>query len=257
MLLIDYYAYNNKLSGFHPGEKFLFFSLTLAICLSLHSMAISLAVILLMAAVVLIAGVPYRFYIKLLLIPTSFLVVGVLTVALSVSREMQDFIWFVPIGSWGLGVTAANLELALNLFMRCLGAVSCLYFLSLTTPLTDIMLVLKKMRLPALVMEMMVLIYRFIFILLDVAVQIITAQQSRLGYINLRRGWHALSRLILSLFVISYQQSQVMYDALVARCYTGRINSLEEGYGWSRRNLVLILLVDSALLVGYYLQEVI
>ena len=47
--------------------------------------------------------------------------------------------------------------------------------------MTDILEVLRKMRLPALLIELMMLIYRFIFLLLETASAIMTAQESRLG----------------------------------------------------------------------------
>jgi cobalt/nickel transport system permease protein len=250
MLLIDHYAYNNKLAGVHPGEKFLFFAVTVALCLALPTTFTTLVVTLLMAgAVVFAAGVPWRFYLKLLLLPGAFLAVGVAAVAVSVTRSPQDFIWAIHTGQYFFGITRQGLDNSVNLFLRSLGAVSCLYFLSLTTPMTEIADVLRKMRVPTLVIELMTLIYRFIFILLEVTGQIYTAQSSRLGYKNARTGFHSLSRLVLSIFIKSYRQSQAMYDSLVSRCYSGNLHILTEPRQWCARNILLIVTVDGALLL--------
>ncbi|KJS11276.1 MAG: hypothetical protein VR67_14670 [Peptococcaceae bacterium BRH_c8a] len=248
MLLIDHYAYSNKLSTVHPGEKFIFFVATVTICLALNSLATSLAVILLTgAAVILLARVPWQVYLKLMLLPASFLVVGVLTVAVTFTRNEGEFIWAVQLGSFTAGVTPGGLEFAGKMFLRSLGAVSCLYFLALTTPVTQMVGVLRWLRIPSLVIELMVLIYRFIFILLETAGHIYTAQSSRLGYRNVRTGFHSFSQLVLSLFVKSYRQSQTVYDALLARCYDGRLNFVEAKYRWSWVNIALIIAADGAL----------
>lgn len=247
MLVIDYYAYNNKLSTVHPGEKFIFFALTVAICLAMTSPATSAAVLMVTAAaVIVLAGVPWQLYLKLMLIPASFLVAGVITVAITFTRTNHDFIWAVQVGAYHAGLTAGGLETAGELLLRSLGAVSCLYFLALTTPITDTVSILRGLRVPTLVIELMVLIYRFIFTMLETAGRIYTAQSSRLGYRNLRTSYVSLSTLVLSLFVKSYRQSQAVYDALLARCYDGRLNFVEAKRHWSWQNMLLIIAVDGA-----------
>ncbi len=250
MLLIDYYAYNNKIATVHPGEKFLFFVLTLTITLAFDNVVTWLLVILLMAAtVVVLAGTPWFTYLKLLLLPGSFLIPGVLVLAVSVNTDPASFIRSVSVGPYAVGITGPGLETAVKAFLRSLSSVSCLYFLALTTPLSDMISLFKKFRVPSLIIELLTLIYRFIFVLLKVTGQIYTAQSSRLGYRNTRTALNSLSRIISSIFVKTYHQSQVMYDALLARCYQGSLNILEERRCLSARNLLLIATVDGALLI--------
>lgn len=251
MLLIDHYAYNNKLVSVHPGEKFLFFVLTISLCLSVTSVVTSLAVICVMAgAIVLLAGVPWRFYLKLLLLPGAFLIVGVITLMLTLTREQQGFIWFTGLGPYAVGITSHSLDVGVNLFLRSLGSVSCLYFLSLTTPMTDIVSVLRKLRVPALVVELTTFIYRFLFVLLEVAGKVYVAQSCRLGYKSMATGFNSLGRLVVSIFLNSYVNSQAVYNALVARCYTGNLPGVEDNHSFSMRNVLLILAVDGLLATG-------
>ncbi len=251
MLLIDYYAYNNKLAEIHPGEKMLFFALTLTLCLTLTSAATLLVIFLLMGGmVVFLADVPWRVYLKLMLLPGSFLIVGVGALAVSITFETHNFLWATQIGSCTIGITRQGLNDAANVFLRSLASVSCLYFLTLTTPVTDIVLLLNKLRVPALVIELLTLIYRFILILLEVSRQIYLAQDLRIGYRNLRTGLTSLGKLILSVFIKSYRQSLAMYDALVSRCYAGKLHVLEDRRQWSWRNILLIFLIDGALVLS-------
>lgn len=68
-------------------------------------------------------------------------------------------------GGW-LAVVPAAQSLAMLVLSRALGAVSCLYFLSLSTPLPELLAVLRRVHVPAIMVELAVLIYRYIFILL-------------------------------------------------------------------------------------------
>jgi cobalt/nickel transport system permease protein len=84
-------------------------------------------------------------------------------------------------GGGYLAVDDASLLYGVNLFFTALSAVSCLYFLSLTTPMVDIMGALRRMRCPAILIELMFLMYRFTFVLLDTAHAISILAKCRLG----------------------------------------------------------------------------
>ena len=68
---------------------------------------------------------------------------------------------------------------------RALGAVSALYLLSLSTPMPEIIGVLRKMRCPDVVTELMYLIYRYIFLLFHMHDAMKNSAMSRLGYLGL------------------------------------------------------------------------
>lgn len=248
MFIIDQYAYANRLRSAHPGEKFAFSVLTMAICLVSPSAVTSLAIVLLMAgAVVLRAGIPWRFYLKMMTIPFSFLLVGVATVAVSVSRHPDGVIYGFTVLGLTVGVTLRDLGIAAGLFCKSLGAVSCLYFLALTTPMVEIILVLKKLRVPSLFIELMGLIYRFIFVVMDTAAKIYTAQSSRWGYASLRTSYFSLGQLASTLFIKSYHRSQELFTALMSRCYNGELNVIEPRCPVSKGNIAIIVAIDLAL----------
>ncbi|HOV80880.1 MAG TPA: cobalt ECF transporter T component CbiQ [Bacillota bacterium] len=248
MFNIDCYAYSNKLRSCHPGEKFVFAFLTMAICLAFPSRTASLAVIVLMAgAAILGAGIPWRVYIKLMSVPLSFLLAGAAAIAVSVSRGGGP-VYGITIGVFTLGVSPRDFSTAADVLFKSLGSVSCLYFLSLTTPVTEIISVLKKMRIPALFIELMSLVYRFIFVMMETASRIYVAQSSRWGYASFKTSYRSLSRLLSAVFLRSYYRSQMTYTALVSRCYTGELNVIEPRYAASVKNIMLIVLIEILLL---------
>ncbi|MBO8168270.1 MAG: cobalt ECF transporter T component CbiQ [Thermoanaerobacteraceae bacterium] len=254
MFKIDHFAYTNRLKAVHPAEKFGFAMITLSLCVGLNSLPVSVATLTIMSfAVVVLAGTPWRFYVKLLTLPLGFLLMGIVAVVFSVSSVAAGYLWGFHLAGVYVGVTEDSLYFAVQLFFKVLGAVSCLYFLALTTPLTDILQVLRKLRVPPLFLELMMLIYRFIFVLLETAGRIHLSQSSRWGYATITASYRSLAGLIANLFARAYWRSQVSFHALLSRGYTGRLEVLESDYRLSWKNITVITAVDMLLAVfGLY-----
>lgn len=250
MFQIDQYAYSNRLLSVHPGEKFVFAFVTMIICLASYSAATAPAVILLMSgAVILCAGITWRQYLKLMTIPIFFLLIGVSAVAFSVTQQPEGYLFGFSIGSYFAGVNTRDISVAALLFLKSLGVTSCLYFLSLTTPMTEIISVLRRIRVPLLFVELMSLIYRFIFLLMETADNIYISQSSRLGYRTFRTGYRSLGGLVSNLFVRSYHRSQLLFTTMSSRCYTGEIRLLESRRTVSARNIIIITIIDLLLIL--------
>jgi len=238
---IDSYAYSNNLKKVHPGEKSLFAVITMTVCLTSPTVITPLIVLALMAAVIILkAGIPARVFLKLMLVPLSFLLISVLTIAFSVSTNPSGFWQAQTIHGLTIGIRYPDLITAVQLFLRSLGAVSCLYFLALTTPMTEIISVLHRLRVPVIITELMVLVYRFIFVLMETAITIHRAQSSRSGYVSLRISYRSLSRLFSALLGKVFVKSQELYNAMAARCYTGEIKVLTKKYPVCIKNYILI-----------------
>lgn len=128
MIDIDSYAYSNNLKTVHPAEKSLFAVITMAVCLTATTVITPLIVLALMAGGIAIkAGIPARVFVKLMLVPLSFLLISVLTIAFSVSTNPSGFWLAQTIHGLTVGIHYPDLITAVHLFLRSLGAVSCLY----------------------------------------------------------------------------------------------------------------------------------
>ncbi|HVJ49308.1 cobalt ECF transporter T component CbiQ [Desulfitobacterium sp.] len=250
MINIDQYVYANKLLAVHPAEKSFLALATMVACLISTSIYTPIIAMVLMAGLIIFkAGIPVKFFSHLMLLPITFLVIGELTIAFSISDQPGGFLYHFAVGGTLIGVTAQDLNKAALLFSRSLGAVSCLYFLALTTPMLEIISVLRRLKVPALFLELMSLIYRFIFILLDSAASIHTSQSSRLGYVTLKSSFRSTSQLFYALFIRSFQRSQAVATALEARCYQGEIRVLEKKFPRSMRNYVFVIVVEMTLVL--------
>jgi cobalt/nickel transport system permease protein len=164
-------------------------------------------------------------YVRLLLLPAVFAVTGVLIIAFS-SGSGQELLSFKLIG-YPFSVKADGLELSLLVLSRSLSGMCCLYFLALTTPMIELFAVLKASRLPESFIELSMLIYRYIFVFLDMALSIKYAQTVRLGYSNLRRSIHSMSMLGGTLFIRTWEQGDKLFLAMNSRCYDGKMALFE------------------------------
>jgi cobalt/nickel transport system permease protein len=243
MLLIDKYAYANRFRAIHPLEKA---GLSLSmLCFSLFAREaiVSVSVFLLASFFILLANIPWRYYLKLLCLPLAFILTGLLPILFHVTTQAPSVAG--AMGSWPIAglyiyTSEASLEAALQLFLIASGSVSCLYLLILTTPLADILYLLKKLKVSPVFLEILAFSYRFVFILFDTSRTIYQAQASRLGYSTFRQGIDSLGGLGFSLFVKSMQKATKLHQAIEARGGYGDFSVGDRGYAYSRKNWLLI-----------------
>lgn len=186
-------------------------SLFIALCMSFTTIALGKA--------------PLKLYLKLLLAPVGFAVVGILIIAFF-SGSGQEFLSFKFLG-YPLSVRKDGLELALLVLARSISGMCCLYFLALTTPMIELFALLKASRLPESFIELSMLIYRYIFVFLDMALSIRYAQTVRLGYSSFSRSLHSLGMLGSTLFIRSWEQGDKLFLAMNSRCYDGKMTLFE------------------------------
>ena len=227
----DRYAYQSKLRRVSPMPKLLLAAVSLLLCLCCGSVAVGLATLVGMGVLTwLLGGLSPRVYLHFLKIPLAFLLIGSITVLFHSYPEGAAVLAAVPVGGRLWGFDAAALRQASTLFCRAMGAVACMYFLTLNTPVTDVTMALEKLRVPRLLVELMELIYRFIFVLAETASNIRLAQESRLGYQGFRRSVRSLGELSSMVFLRAWRKAQSIYTALESRGYTGSLTTLSGDY---------------------------
>ncbi|WP_333859312.1 cobalt ECF transporter T component CbiQ [Clostridium sp.] len=245
MISIDKLAYTSKLRDNNPMEKFIFSIFTMILCIALNNVVYSVIITVFMGSITILKGkIPVRHYMELMLIPMFFLVIGVITIAINVVGNSKNVLFSFAILNIKFGCTTESIEMSSKIFLKALAAVSCLYFLALSTPIFEVLMVLKRLKVPKLFVELMGLIYRFIFVLLDTANMIFISQNSRLGYSTVKSGYNSLGKLISCLFISSYKRSQDIYTAMESRCYNGEINLIENSYKVSYKNILIIIILQ-------------
>jgi cobalt/nickel transport system permease protein len=178
---------------------------------------------------VMLAKIPIRFYCRLLLLPLSFAMLSAGVVAFMHGSGQTLF----ALDTFGLqlsiGVDGANL--ALLLIARTFGGMTALFFIALTTPMIEIFAVLKSLMIPESVLELSMMIYRYIFVFLDQAAMIHNAQVMRLGDAGIRNSLGSFAMLSSVLFLRSWEQGERLIVAMDARCYNGVLDLMDHSPG--------------------------
>lgn len=229
VLSVDYYAYASHMRSWNATFKVIFSMLCLLLCLILNNIYVSIAVILIMGYMtVVIGGLELDHYISMLLIPIVFLLFGSAAIAVGFSWN--------PVGQYNLNVfgwfyiycSQASLWKASGLIFKALGAVSALYMMTLTTPLSELIVVLRKAHIPKVIIELMNMIYRYIFIMLDTHSRMKNSAEARLGYVDFKTSCYSFGQVASNLLIVSLKRGTDYYNALESRCYNGDLQFLEE-----------------------------
>lgn len=252
MHTIDRYAYNNRIRFVNPASKAALAGATILLVLLLDRPLVSVVALLWMLGLMIwAAGISPLIIGRLLLAEGVFLALTVIGVAISVSWNQPDesLYWASHIGPLWLSTSSASLQQASTLVLRALAGVSAMNFLALTTPLVDLIGLLRCLRTPELLLDLMMILYRFIFVLFETFSRIYTAQESRLGYRNRRTTMRSASLLGSQLFIDAFRRSRRLQIALDSRGYDGVLNVLparyteDQRWNWLLSGLILSLIL--------------
>lgn len=249
MLTIDNLCYNSRLRYVNAGEKFAFAVITLLLCVISRSTAVA-CIVLAATGILTVSkgGIPFFRYLHYMMVPLAFLILSTLAILFNISKTPLD-LFAIPIGSWYLTGSYHSFRYALQLILTALASVSCLYFLSFNTPMPDILNVLRRMHCPKILIELMMLIYRFIFVLLSTASAIMQSQNSRLGNKDYKTSLKSFSGMASVLLLRSFKRANALYDAMESRCYDGTIHVLNETYPPNKKHVLAILIFEILLAV--------
>jgi cobalt/nickel transport system permease protein len=171
------------------------------------------------AAVLALAKIPARFYAKLLLVPVSFAAMSIIVILFITGGGAV----LLQVPGLPLAITADGANLALLLLARVFGGMCSLYFIALTTPMTEIFDLLRRLGVPTVLIDLSMLTYRFIFILIEEAGQVYRSQVMRLGYGKFRESVRSFGMLAGALFIRTWESGEALVLAMDARCYDGRL----------------------------------
>ena len=215
---IDYIAHSNKLSDFNAYAKVLTSIILMVVTLVLDNLLFDLVIFVLMSVLIVgVARVAFKSYIKFLTIPMIFAVITCLFLIFFFGSGEVIY----DTGLWGIVVTRSSLNLGITTFCRCFACFSCLGFLTLTTPIADILQCLHAIKVPVIFIDISLLMYNAIFIFLDQLYTMRNAQETRLGYFGTKNTYKSLGMLFSNLFFRSLDKSETLQCSLDSRCYQG------------------------------------
>lgn len=242
-MLIEQAAYGNRWRRVSPAAKGAFALAGLLAAFLAHSPQNALGVALLLAASTLLgAAVPMRLYGRVALPGAAFLLLSCLTLLVSVQLDEHGA------ASWRYA--PEMLPQVEAIAARALAALAALLSLVLTTPLPDLIGLLRRLRTPEILLDLMVLCYRMLFVFSATTRDIVSAQDARLGYSTRRRGLRSLGQLIASLSLGIWLRARALHRAALARNGDGPLRFLTPVYPQAGRDRLIALLAGGSLIVA-------
>lgn len=197
------------------------------------------------------ATIRWGLFLRISLIPLGFALLGVVPILVTRTANGQAL---MVVNYWGFGVSEASLMAGLKVVMRSYVSLCALFLLVLTTPISHLLWLMRVCRFPELLIDLTALIYRNIFLILQVCEQLFLAQKSRLAYLGGKRNRH-IAELLGRTFVLSVKKAGNQFDSLEARCYENHFRVIDPEFrmglfyaGW--------FLVLMACLIGVYVLSI-
>ena len=241
-MLIEHCAYTNRWRFVSPAAKAMFcLGGFVAAFTASQATAAALVAALIVVVTLAGAGIPLASYLRIALPPLGFLLLGCLSLAYSLDMNSTNgklaIHWLVD--GWSpLGQLAA----------RSLGALTALLFLALTTPMLDLIALLRRLKVPEVLLEIMVLCYRMLFVFSEALHNTQTAQAARLGYATPGLALRSLGSLTANLTLQIWQRSRDLHLAAQSRNNDGALRFLEPEYANSRRDVWIAVFGGAALI---------
>ncbi len=246
--LLDDYAHSSALRETSPRLKLMLGLGAMLLCVASATPVAPLLIAVTISLVTVgLAKIPWRFYCTLLLIPFSFSLLSAAVVAFMHGGGDQLFAF--DVFGMDLGIREDGANLALLLIARTFGGMCSLFFIALTTPMLEIFSILKSLGLPDFLIELSMLMYRYIFVFVDQAAVIHSAQVMRLGDAGVKNSLHSFAMLSSVLFLRSWEQGERLIVAMDARCYDGKLDIMEQS-GKAGRKAILSVIAYIALIAA-------
>jgi len=165
---------------------------------------------------------PWKIYLKRLLYPSYIIIFVAIIQPFTI---VSNVVAVTPVLGWP--IYEAGINFGILIFTRCLSAIATLNLLILLTPMENILDSLRWFKIPSVITDTMMLMFRYISLISDESTRIRKAQESRLGYskkVGIRKKIGNFGTLAGMLMARSFDRAIQVGDAMVSRCYTGASN---------------------------------
>lgn len=199
------------------------------------------------------AGLEFNYTLKRSFVALPF-VLPAITVIFTIPGQP---ILTLPFGFWDLTMTDAGLIRFLSIVSRSWLSVQMAILLTAVTQFPDLMHALRHLGVPQILIAVISFMYRYLFVLADEVMRLLRARESRSARLPGRSGggsipWRArvAGNMAGQLFLRSYERSDRVYNAMLARGYDGQFLTLNPhvmrpgdwAIGWSA--VVILLLIQ-------------
>ncbi len=218
---IDAHAYDSGMRKWNIEAKLIFAAAAAIAVVVLNRPCASAYTFLFMGTLnIAVSRIPIRKYIRALSIPAVFIAAAGIAACINFSTAPKG-LFCADLGFVCVYVTKDGIYEAFCGALRAFSAVSAMYLFTLSTPAGEFAAALQTLHLPAAAADLMHLIYRYIFIIIDIWRGMRAAQESRLGYSDFKTSMKSFGMMLGSLFIASMKRSGACFDAMEARSCGG------------------------------------
>jgi len=241
----------NFVTGIEVRTKIIFTFLALVINLLSPSVYTPIAIAVFCLATLIAIRIPPRLLLLRLIMPLVMAVVVLMTQLFFYGTTPLFAIPFLGVVGYEEGLVHGLL-----IMWRVIGGMSLILFLSMSTPVNKLLMAVRWFRLPRAFIELALLIYRYIFVLIEEVVAIKDAQRVRLGYRNWQQGIRSVGTLGGILVLRAYDRAERVFEAMLARGYTGAMTiNYAEHFG--RKDFIAAICLSTALAILYLVGQLI
>ncbi|WP_432775139.1 cobalt ECF transporter T component CbiQ [Brevibacillus gelatini] len=218
---LDSLSYQNRLRFLPPEHKLLLAGVLIVLVLTGHEW-LQMAICVWMGVWVMVyARIPVRIYCGFFILSLSFFVLGLPALLLEAVRADAATV-VQAVAAWKVGpylvyIPASAVDKVWVLFWRTMASLACFAFVLFTVPFAEILQVLRKLKLPVIVTDLLMIMYRFIFVLLGLSHQLWIAQRARGGHRGFRGMLRDASGLAAQLFVRAMRKYDALSKGVAAR----------------------------------------
>ncbi len=141
-----------------------------------------------------------------------------------------ETLFTLHLGPWILRASDAGMVRFLSILARSWLSVQMAILLVATTPFPDLIHALRHLRLPQVIVAVVAFMYRYLFVLADETLRLLRAREARSARLRPDAGggslrWRAqvAGNMAGQLFLRSYERSDRVYNAMLARGYQGEL----------------------------------
>lgn len=153
-----------------------------------------------------IAGLPAWHLVRMLRIPMVFIVVAGITTAVSIDPSGPVFL-----------ISPDSLARAGEAVARAVAATAAMLLLASTTPMSDLTDSLRRIGMPEACVDVITVMYRMIFLLLDSISVVRKSQTARLGYSNVSRSIRSAGLLAAAALLRAWRRGHALERGLAGR----------------------------------------
>jgi cobalt/nickel transport system permease protein len=174
---------------------------------------------LIIAGLVVISRIPLRFILSRCLIVSPFILISAVFFPLSamLSGNFQGF-----------SAYHEEYRAALTIVLKAFSSIILLTLLISTEKFHNLLMAMRKLKMPRLLGIISALMYRYIFILTDEAMRTTMARDSRTpGKLNMSR-FRVYGNQAAMIFLRSMDRSQIIYNSMLSRGFTGEFPVMQK-----------------------------